>query len=98
MRDFDSIIDFAREPKMTGGDNASGRRLPPLAQEAEKFDSLAQPTPQHLRTSNHFVRDGGNLWCTEIKALVEIVHRLKNFGVAEMWVTQGGDLRAALRQ
>src|SRR5262249_56095628 len=78
--------------------NRSERRLRALGQESENLDALAQPPAQDLGAPDHFAGDGRDLRCAEIKAFVEIVHRLENLGMAQMRVTQRCDLRAAFGQ
>src|SRR5215471_19624744 len=73
----------------------SERRLLALAQESEKLDALAQPPAQYVGAPDHFGGDCGNLRRAEVEALVEIVHRPEDFGVAQMRVIQRCDLRAA---
>src|SRR5262245_179448 len=88
-------------PRMTSHEQlppVSVRGLPALAQEAEKFESLAQPPPQRLWAFHHLARDGGDLRRTEIEPFVEVVHGPKNLGVAQVRVAQRCDLHTAFGQ
>src|SRR5215813_14121733 len=74
------------------------RRLPALAQEAEELHALAQAPLHHVRASDHLAHDRGDFRSAEIEALVEVVHRPEDLGVAEVRIIERGDLRAALGQ
>jgi hypothetical protein len=64
------------------------------AQKAEKFDALAQAALHHLRAGDHFGHDGCDLGRPEIELLVEVLDRVKNLAVAEMWIAQRRNLRS----
>src|ERR1700685_4183248 len=67
---------------------------PPFAQKREELDALAQPAPHHLRASHHLGDDGRNFGGSEIKASIQLLDRLKDFGVTEMRVVQWRKLNA----
>ena len=69
-----------------------------VAQELEEFHALAQAAHQHVARGEHLAHDLGDLGGAEIELLVEILHRLEDFGMAEMRIVERRDLGAVIGQ
>src|SRR5207237_9172435 len=59
-------------------------------------DPLAHTTPHHLRALQHLAEQRCNRAPAEIEAPIELLYRLEDLGVPEVWVMQRSDLHAAL--
>src|SRR5882724_2122031 len=68
------------------------------AKKLEELHALAQATHQHLRRGEHLAHDRCDLRRSEIELLVEVLHRLEDFGVAEVRIVERRDLRTVLGQ
>ena len=100
MRGFHGFIDFAREPKIVGGDDDTFQSAGSRRSRRKRKNSTPSRSRRfnHVGASHHFAGDGGDLRRAEIEAPVERVHRLENLGVAQMRIAQGGELDAAVAQ
>ena len=67
-----------------------------LAEELEELHALAQAPFHHLRAHHHFAHDRGDFRCPEIKAFVEGLDVIEDFGVRQMRIVQRGDLHAVI--
>ena len=77
-------------------DPALERGRPPLAQELEELDALAQPALHHLRRAHHLVDDRGDLRRAEVERFVELLDRVENLAVAQVRIVQRRDLDAVV--
>src|SRR5205085_1488893 len=85
-----------RQPLRSAAVPAASARHLPLAQELEELDPLAHTPPHHLRALQHLAEQRCNLAPPEIEAPIELLYRLEDLGVPEVWVMQRSDLHAAL--
>src|SRR5690242_30160 len=64
------------------------------AEELEELGALAQAARGRGRVTQHLGGHLGDLGGAEVEALVEVVHRVKDLGVAKVRVVQRRELRA----
>ena len=62
----------------------------------EELHALGQAPLHDLGAREHLRHDGSDLGGTEVELLIEVLHRLEDLAVAEVWVIECRDLRAVL--